>query len=301
MKRYFICILSFLLVFTFTSTTFAASKFTLTKQWTYKVGESSLPEKWIYHVTKNGSAFYIMGTGTGYAKMIILSPKGKKVWSTELREFHGVSKKDTLYVLDENMKNIIEINEQGKKISSIKYSDKALKNLTIVKPNMENWDREPSKKIVQTLEKTKLPAFIKDKKGFEKKYGKGASYYSYYTAESQGSTVYILANYSITGTKAGKESSSHSVLFTFSKSGKYLSQKDLGDYHGADIDVSTKENIYVSLNKRDVSKPYAIIKVLNKKNSTLKEIKLSEQSIWDGKLYKDKLYIVSDKYFYMYK
>lgn len=215
-------------------------------------------------------------------------------------ELYGISHKNTLYFFDWDIMQIVEINENGNKVSSMEYSQEALEKLTVQKPNMQNSFREPPENISQSLNQSIVPSFIKRKETFELKYGKGAKYYPSYISKKHESKIYILANYQINGTKSNIDISSHCVLFIFSINGQYLSQTDLGDYNGTDIDLSSKGLIYVSLNNLQNSVPYAIVQTLDKNNIVIKEFKLSNQYIIDGKLHNDHLFIVTDKQFYYY-
>ncbi|WP_142919965.1 PQQ-binding-like beta-propeller repeat protein [Peribacillus glennii] len=346
MKKLLACILSAILLFTFTSGTLASSKMTLKKIWSYK-NEASLPEKWLYHVVKDGNSIYMTGNGQGYARMLAISPKGKRVWEKELSdgfavglgetpvlyvskngtitkynlttggkihtvktpfksdyiELAGVSLSDTLYVVnDEN--EVLEISDDGKVISN-KGRVSATEdnnNLKVYKPNVQNWDDETPKKVEDALTKSK-PAFAADKKKFEAAYGKGAKYeYIYSMYKALGSELYVAANYDISGTKTGKKEVTHSVLYRFTKDGKKLAAKDLGDLRASDIAVNSKGVQYVSLHTPfSSSKSSSVVRVFDKKYQQLTELKLTGQTVFEGKLINNKLYLVTDRYFYVYQ
>lgn len=215
-------------------------------------------------------------------------------------ELHGISPNNSLYVFDWNTMKILEMSEKGKKITTFAYSQENVQKLKLQKPNMENLFREPPENIAHLLNTKTIPTFIKNHKIFEAKYGKGAKYYPYLKAKEHGEKLYILAYYQINSTNATQETFSHSVLFTFSKKGNFLSETDLGDYNGTDVDVSSDGHVYVSLNNINSIEPYACIQVLDKNLVNLKEIKLKNEYIMDGKLHNDNLYVVTDKNFYFY-
>ncbi|MDZ5473571.1 hypothetical protein SM124_17790 [Bacillus sp. 31A1R] len=345
MRKLIFLTLSVLFVLSFATCSMAANKFSLNKNWVFKLEDSSFYEKRIYHVTKEQYSVYILSDGEGFAKMLTLNPTGKKVWEKELRssfaisnnttpalfliedgniqkyylnsgkklldikapvadihntELYGVTKNQTLILLDWNTMNIVEIDEKGNTLSTVTYSDSALKKFSIQKPNMPNGTIQPSETIQNAIVKSYLPNFIKDKEVFQKKYGKGAKYFPYFEAKSSGAYVYVLAYFQINST-INNEIFSHSVLYKFKKTGRYISQKNLGNYNGTDIDVSKKGEVFVSLNNLNTASPYGLVKVINKKNSTIKTIKFKNQYVTEGKLYKNQFFIVTDKAFYSYK
>jgi hypothetical protein len=215
-------------------------------------------------------------------------------------ELYGISPNNTLFVFDWDTMKILEMSEKGKKIATVPFSQDTVQKLELQKPNMENLFRQPPDNISHLLNTKTIPAFIKNRKNFEAKYGKEAKYYPYLKAKEHGDKLYILAYYQINSTKANQETFSHSVLFIFSKSGNFLSETDLGDYNGTDIDVSSSGHVYVSLNNINSLEPYTFIKILDHNLVNLKEIKLSNEYIMDGKLHKDNLYVVTNKNFYFY-
>jgi hypothetical protein len=215
-------------------------------------------------------------------------------------ELHGISPNNSLYVFDWDTMKILEMNEKGKKLTTVAYSQDTVQKLELQKPNMESLFREPPDNIAHLLNTKTIPTFIKNRKNFEAKYGKGAKYYPYLKAKEHGDNIYILAYYQINSTKANLEIFSHSVLFIFSKNGNFLSETDLGDFNGNDIDVSSSGNIYVSLNNINSPDPYAFIRILDHNLVNLKEIKLRNEYITDGKLHNDSLYAVTNKSFYFY-
>jgi hypothetical protein len=215
-------------------------------------------------------------------------------------ELYGISLNNTLYIFDWNTMEIIEINEKGKKLTTVAYSQENMQKLIIQKPNMLNFFRDPPENVTKELHTKIIPAFIKDSKGFGEKYGKEAKYFPYLIKKEHGSFLYILVYYQINSTKDSQEIFSHSVLFTFSKSGDFLSEFDLGDYNSTDIDVTTSGQVYVSLNNVSSLEPYALIRVLDKNLTFEKEIKLSNEYIIDGKIHNNNLYVVTDKGFYFY-
>jgi hypothetical protein len=215
-------------------------------------------------------------------------------------ELHGISPDNTLYIFDWSTMEIVEMNEKGKKLTTVSYSQDTAHKLIIQKPNMVDLFRDPPENITNALHTKIIPAFIKDSRGFGEKYGKGAKYFPYLIKKEHGSILYILAYYQINSTKDSQEIFSHSVLFTFSKSGDFLSEIDLGDYNSTDIDVTTSGQVYVSLNNVSSLEPYALIRVLDKNLTFEKEIRLSNEYIVDGKIHNNNLYVVTDKGFYFY-
>lgn len=247
------------------------------------------------YIMENGNiSKYNLNTGK---KNRTIKVSAKSVTASEL---YGISLNNTIYVFDWNTMKIVEINEKGKKLSAVAYSQDAVQKLNIQKPNMLNLFREPPVNITRVLHTKIFPTFIKNSKSYEAKYGKGAKYYPYLKAREHGSKIYILAYYQINSTKDSQEIFSHSVLFTFSKNGEFLSETDLGNYNGTDIDVTSYGHLYVSLNDINSLEPLGIIQVLDKNLKVLHEIKLSNEYIIDGKLHKDNLYVVTNKGFYFY-
>jgi hypothetical protein len=248
----------------------------------------------LYLMEQGKIAKYNLNSGR---KISTIKVPVKDINSSELL---GISPNKTIYVHDWNTLEIIEYNEKGKKLITLPYSQDAVQNLITQKPNIQNLSWESPENINNRLNTKIIPAFIENSRDFEAKYGKEAKYYPYLKVKEHGSGIYILAYYQINSTIGSQEIFSHSVLFTFSKTGDFISETDLGDYNGTDIDLNTSGDVYVSLNNINSLEPYSIIQVLDKTLTVKKEIKFNNEYITGGKLHNDNLYVVTDKGFYFY-
>jgi hypothetical protein len=194
--------------------------------------------------------------------------------------------------------DILEINKKGKKVSILKYSQDTLEKLDVQRPNMLAQQFELPLSIENALHSTILPSFIANQQEFENTFGKGAKYYPYLKANEYGSKLFVLVHYQINSTNTNQSIFNHSVLFCFSKDGKLLSEKDLGAFQGADIDVSSDGFIYISLNHLQTDKQDSKLVIFNHVLQQVKALTYKGESILSVGLHKDDLYVVTSHHFY---